>query len=74
MVLNFYSEVRFYLQSRFLVVLCSRKLLYKESQDVWISVNVFASDRTVPGIIFSLFVKSFIGPVYYKHIRLCLHS
>ena len=45
-------------------------MLYKENQDVLISVDVFASDRTVPGIIFSLLVKYFIEPVYYKHIRL----
>ena len=43
-------------------------MLYKENQDVLISVDVFASDRTVRGIIFSLLVKFFIEPVYYKHI------
>ena len=32
-------------------------MLYKEDQDVLISVDVFASDRTVRGIIFSLLVK-----------------
>ena len=34
-------------------------MLYKENQDVLISVDVFASDRTVRGIIFSLLVKFF---------------
>ena len=29
-------------------------MLYKENQDLLISVDVFASDRTVRGIIFSL--------------------
>ena len=48
-------------------------MLYKENQDVLMSVDVFASDRTVRGIIFSLLVKSFIEPVYYKHIRLFLY-
>ena len=32
-------------------------MLYKEDQDVLISVDVFASDRTVRGIIFSLLVN-----------------
>ena len=49
-------------------------MLYKENQEVLISVDVFASDRTVRGIVFSLLVKFFIEPVYYKHIRLFLHS
>ena len=34
-------------------------MLYKENQDVLISVDVFASDRTVRGIIFSLLVNFF---------------
>ena len=34
-------------------------MLYKDNQDVLISVDVFASDRTVRGIIFSLLVNFF---------------
>ena len=48
-------------------------MLYKENQDVLISVDVFASDRIIRGIIFSLLFKSFTEPVN-KHIRLFLHS
>ena len=39
-------------------------MLYKENQDILTSVDVFASDRTVRGIIFSLLVKYFIETVY----------
>ena len=73
MVLNVYSEGMFLiivLKSCFSVVLCSRK----HAIDVLISVDVFALDRTVRGIIFSLLVKFFIETVDYKHIRLFLHS
>ena len=40
--------------------------------DVLMPGDVSSSGRTLQGTIFPLLGKSFIEPVYYKHIRLCL--